>query len=417
MKVERNVESRRDLVRALRSVAALEHQVMCEYLFAAFSLKKRIGEGGLSPLQLESVREWQSTILLVARQEMEHLGIVSNLLSAVGSTPYFGFGNSRPQLHRFSTATIRHFVEIEEAHDPPEPDINSSGENNGQGESIGEIYARIYDGFVDLGGRMENLFIGASRSQIENADIDLRPGLYHISLKTVSDLDSATAALDHILGASHGDEHAHAERFRQILTEAERSYKSDPDFEPARPVASNPCSISVRANREDATAVTDPVTRQALELFNEAYETMLLMLGRFYSPSDETPEERYTLKRIVFFPMMTMIIRPLGELLTLLPVRDGSDLTAGAGFSFSEPLQLHPDKRVAWLNLHERIRNHIVKATAVHRAVSDRADLNRSELGDRFAFLVQNLEAMSEHFERGMNLKHEYLQHLLKRAF
>ena len=46
-------------------------------------VKRRLDEG-LTARQQMLARGWQSSILRVAREEMAHLGIVSNLLAAVG---------------------------------------------------------------------------------------------------------------------------------------------------------------------------------------------------------------------------------------------------------------------------------------------------------------------------------------------
>jgi len=61
------------------------------HLFAAVSMKRRPGEG-LTERQVELLRDWEGTLLDVARQEMAHLGTVCNLLIAVGAAPEF----SRP---------------------------------------------------------------------------------------------------------------------------------------------------------------------------------------------------------------------------------------------------------------------------------------------------------------------------------
>ncbi len=91
--MESEISSRAELIDALRLAAELEHGLMAQYLFAAYSLKRYDYEG-LAPEQLERVRRWASLITLVARQEMEHLGLALNLLSAIGGTPSF----SRPNM-------------------------------------------------------------------------------------------------------------------------------------------------------------------------------------------------------------------------------------------------------------------------------------------------------------------------------
>lgn len=88
------------LVSRLRTAAELEHQYMCQYLYAAFSLKRRIVAGQpddptCSPAQLEMVRRWLSSLYMIARQEMEHLALVNNLLRGLGAPPFFARANIR----------------------------------------------------------------------------------------------------------------------------------------------------------------------------------------------------------------------------------------------------------------------------------------------------------------------------------
>src|SRR3954451_15749970 len=75
------------LAELLNEAAELEHSLLVTYLFAVFSLKLDVSEGGVSYRQLELMRQWRATILRVARQEMEHLGIVCNLLTSIGEAP------------------------------------------------------------------------------------------------------------------------------------------------------------------------------------------------------------------------------------------------------------------------------------------------------------------------------------------
>src|SRR5829696_6698215 len=85
----RAIDTREELINALIEAAELEHGLLIQYLFAAYSLKRRPSEG-ISVEQVEQVREWGGAILGVARQEMAHLGTVCNLLTAIGGSPRFG---------------------------------------------------------------------------------------------------------------------------------------------------------------------------------------------------------------------------------------------------------------------------------------------------------------------------------------
>jgi hypothetical protein len=65
---------------------------MCQYLFAAASLKTHSDELANAKrryYQIELIRDWKSAILAVAREEMQHLAHVNNLLISVGGGPYF----------------------------------------------------------------------------------------------------------------------------------------------------------------------------------------------------------------------------------------------------------------------------------------------------------------------------------------
>src|SRR6202008_3845522 len=84
--------SREDLLSSLYEAAELEHDLMCTYLYAAFSLKSGEAEG-LTATEAEAVARWRRTIMEVSKEEMAHLVAVWNLTSALGGTPRFGREN------------------------------------------------------------------------------------------------------------------------------------------------------------------------------------------------------------------------------------------------------------------------------------------------------------------------------------
>src|SRR5215469_304756 len=117
------VGDRKELTYLLSQAAELEHGLMCEYLYAAFSLKSGPGPG-LRAGQLAALERWRAVILGIAAQEMLHWAMVQNLLAAVGSAPYV----SRPHMpHQargyppgvqvrllpFGEAALQHFVYLE----------------------------------------------------------------------------------------------------------------------------------------------------------------------------------------------------------------------------------------------------------------------------------------------------------------
>src|ERR1700746_224179 len=117
------IESREELVYLLGEACELEHGLMCEYLYAQFSLKRTTGEG-LTPEQLDRVQAWEATLVDVIKQEMLHLALATNILTAIGAAPHFERPNL-PILSRwyppgvqiallpFGERALRHFMYLE----------------------------------------------------------------------------------------------------------------------------------------------------------------------------------------------------------------------------------------------------------------------------------------------------------------
>ncbi len=224
------ISTRTELINALRLASELEHGLMVQYLFAAYSLKRYEYEG-LPPEQLEQVRRWTSLITLVARQEMEHLGLALNMLSAIGGTPsfsrpnmpqradYYGAAGIKLTLTRCDLDTIKRFQRFEapeellaSGKEPPDGpidqkvalewcrDVGTGEEGNDQQDvfaallgseraapqagllsgaphvdlhgipygSIQELYEKIARAFTRLSGKLgePGLFVGRPQSQV-----------------------------------------------------------------------------------------------------------------------------------------------------------------------------------------------------------------------------------------------------------
>ena len=106
----------------LCEAAELEHGIMCQYLYAAFSLKQ--GEEGWPATSWPPSQRWRSRFGHVATQEMLHLALVHNLLSAIGAAPHLTRPNlpqppatTRPgvqlALLPFGEQALRHFMFLE----------------------------------------------------------------------------------------------------------------------------------------------------------------------------------------------------------------------------------------------------------------------------------------------------------------
>ena len=123
---------REQLVHTLYEAAELEHNLMCTYLYAAFSLKDGANEG-LRADEAEAVTRWRRVILDVAIEEMGHLVAVWNITAALGAAPRIGRANfpldpgSLPagvvvKLAPFNRDTLQHFIHLERPDGSLEPD-------------------------------------------------------------------------------------------------------------------------------------------------------------------------------------------------------------------------------------------------------------------------------------------------------
>lgn len=413
------IRNRAQLIRALTDAAQIEHAVICQYLFAAHSLKTHPSEPGVSAPLLERVRQWKSNILEVARGEMEHLGLVCNLLSAVGGSPFFGRPNfpyvgcglppgARYELRPFSAAALEQFKALEASH---EPGARWDDEDH---ETIGELYSRIRRGFEFLGSHDRPLFVGPLGAQVSNERIGLPERWYEIRLRRVVDRESALEVLDQILEEGHhGQAHrypTHYERFDETLREYRALVASDPSFQPVRSVASNPATRD-GAEAEGCSVVEHPVTRRAVRLFNSSYETMCLMLDRYYGYGDETEAERRTLEGIALFPFMTVVIRPLAEIIVHMPLRsEPSECTAGPAFETDPTLRLSPQKRSSWIYIHERLTDLVEECSLLRREVEVEQARWALAILPRLVFLGETLEALSIKFAHGMKIDVQYFR-------
>ena len=117
------VESREHLWYLLTEAAQLEHMIMCQYLYATFSLKLGVGEG-ITDAQAAAVSSWRTVLHDIAVDEMLHLALVANVMAAIGAAPTVGRPNF-PQrsgyfpptvqldLLPFGEAALTHFLYLE----------------------------------------------------------------------------------------------------------------------------------------------------------------------------------------------------------------------------------------------------------------------------------------------------------------
>lgn len=430
------VANREELIYLLSQACELEHNVACIYLFAAYSLKTDVSEGGLTPEQAEMVRGWKRRLVKVSVEEMLHLSQMINILTAIGGAPHLRRPNfplrgtilpinNLMTLEPFSRDTLEAFMCIE----MPETGILSAKEQkeadeilarvserkglNGGGAADGDVveivaacepfdidfttqsefYHKIMTG---LAGIPENeLFIGPPEAQANGSFLQ-----FGGQLKAVTDRRSALDAIAMVLEQGEAPTKAHPDAhfwvfrtiYHEYLKALSKAEKSGETFEPMRPVLSNPIT-RFHDDASGGTLIADPLTHQVAELFNGAYDTMLLIFLRFFAHTEESDEE---LEKLADGTMRLMrnVTRPLGEALTKMPVSHEPSLagmTAGPGFGITRDVHLLPHKQSAWIFFGERLHE---LANVATKLIATRADQLPPEVEEA----VAGLQALSLEF-------------------
>ena len=384
------IKNREQLIFMLCEAATLEHMIMCEYLFASFALKRSVNEG-ITPDQLEAVRKWEKTITDVAEQEMLHLSLANNLLSSVGAAPYFGRPNF-PQRSRYFPSSVRlallpldevslrYFLFLERPEAMAIEDVPGfpSGPTSASGDqlvpesqefaTVGQLYRGIERGFRYLSETYgeEQLFIGTAHDQATEEYFGWK------ELIPVRNLASALEAIGTIItegeGARGDWKAAHFGKFLGIFNEYQDLKRKDPGFSPSRPVLA--AFVRPPGDAESPELIDDDFTARVADLFNAGYEVLLQVLSRFFLQVDTSKEGLLVLSD-VSIKMMTTVIRPLGILLTTLPVgQHRPGLTAGPTFEMYRTSYLLPRSRAAWIILHERMQELAGYCSGLARAPS-----------------------------------------------
>src|SRR5712692_1922906 len=274
------IEHREALIYMLCEAAELEHGIMCQYLFAAFSLKQA-GDEGLTDAELAATVRWRKQVSHLATQEMLHLALVHNLLSAIGAAPHLARPNlPQPAAHYpagvelallpFGEQALRHFMFLErpegmQLDDAPglaaaaratplmcERDIVPRGQDFA---TVGHLYRSIEAGIAHLADKYgeEWLFVGPPRAQAT------QPYFGWPELVAVTDVASAQRAIDEILEQGEGPRghwrDAHFGQFVAILDEYLQLREANPAFDPVRPVV--PVNVRPAVRDADIPLVTD----------------------------------------------------------------------------------------------------------------------------------------------------------------
>ncbi|MGH3924434.1 MAG: ferritin-like domain-containing protein, partial [Pseudonocardiaceae bacterium] len=214
LKVVPSMSARDEAIFLLHTAAEIEHSLMVQYLYAAWSLPQ---DGP------DRVPRWRSDILQIAREEMGHLAAVQNLLRFIGGplnfdredfpfrTDFYPFPF---RLERLGRVGVARFVAAEMPAEPDvDPDLLTEVKRLASGEGqvinrIGALYNRLSTLFADKQRLPDDLFRPGTAEEIQalparyRADVGRGP-LY---LRTVRNRDEALALLADITSQGEGEQ-------------------------------------------------------------------------------------------------------------------------------------------------------------------------------------------------------------------
>jgi CDGSH-type Zn-finger protein/uncharacterized Fe-S cluster protein YjdI len=392
------IESREQLLYLLAEAAEIEHNLMCCYLFAAFSLKSNTEED-VSETELSAIRRWRQAVIAVAIEEMAHLSLVANITTALGGAAHF----SRPnfpvgtglypsgvvvKLAPFDRATLQHFIYLErpEGFDVPDGEGFSAARQYVRETvtgkcmpsaqdylTVGHLYRALAEGLRGMVQRYgeESTFIGDPSAQI-GPDIASLPGL-----TAVHDLQTALKAVDTIVeqgeGARSASSDSHYGRFLAIANEYDALVARRSNFVPHRPVGSNP--VMRRPPEPTGKLFVDASdAAKLLDFGNAQYGLMLRCLAQAFGRPGAAEPKRIFIDAAI--ELMYSLV-PIAEHLTRTaasPLHPG--LTAGLSFAMLRDIARLPDGRSEWSMLSERIGEiaHAAESLSSSAPLIDAAD-------------------------------------------
>ncbi|HTP39077.1 MAG TPA: ferritin-like domain-containing protein [Steroidobacteraceae bacterium] len=390
--------SREILVHALYEAAELEHNLMCTYLYAAFSLKSGVDEG-LQPSEAAAVGRWRRVIQEVAIDEMSHLTAVWNITAALGAAPRFGRTNFPldpgylpasvvVKLAPFNAAVLQHFVHLERPAQSAEPDgdgfalahpyargttarrLTPMGINYA---TVGEFYQAIGAGLRSLVARVGEAaaFCGDPALQLSPSEIDLPGARRVVCIKT------ALAAFDQIVtqgeGAPQGTSDSHFEKFCAIRAEYLALRQLNPDFIPAHPAATNPV-LRRPPQPEGHVWIEAEDAAQTVDVANSAYGLMLRLLAYSYAIPAPHPDKALVLDLAI---ALMRAVTPLGERAARLAAgASNADCNAGMSFTTLRDSAALPSGPAARRFFTERLAE--LAAAAANLPGQDDARVNRA---------------------------------------
>jgi hypothetical protein len=369
----------------LHIAAEIEHVLMIQYLYAAYSL-----DGPQVPCEeRETVRCWQETILGIAKEEMAHLITVQNVLRLIGGplnldrndypwdAPFYPFEFT---LEPASLSSLARYIFAESPENDWGTDVTTKEKaeiidqaSEGQRKrlhQVGKLYRLMIDVLADP-CLVQDEFFRADTLQYQASwdewgrgyrqgrrGARLRPGsdTPDLLIGTAYSRETAVAALKAVAEQGEAPDIApqtHAKsHFRRFL-EIYRAFRDrSGEWSPTFPLVRNPRVTGGDDSIEGTTLLTDPQTKCWGQLLNLRYRMLLMYLSHAFNLSGaEGPlwgaKARGMAVHRTFGEMYNL--RTISKLMAHMPAHESqSEGRAGPPFEMPYSIKLPRSERDCW---------------------------------------------------------------------
>ncbi|MGH3937452.1 MAG: ferritin-like domain-containing protein [Pseudonocardiaceae bacterium] len=338
LEVDPPMSPRDEAIFLLHTAAEIEHSLMVQYLYAAWSLPRDV------PGRVE---RWRRKILQIAREEMAHFISVQNLLRFVGGplnfdredfpfrTEFYPFPF---RLERLSRTSLARYIAAEM---PAESDVNpdlvatamalaTGGCDDLPVNRVGALFNRLATLFADEQKLPDELFRSDTADVIQALPVRYRAdvGRGPLYLRTVRSRAEALALLDDIANQGEGDEDMPRSHFLAFIDIFDAWPTDDGAISLAVPT--HPTIATTEPDAEPATGqITHPRARAWGSVFNHHYRMLLGWLEHaLLTPTAAAAGTGLPLR--AFAEML--VLSDVGQLLTTLPRTEHGTDRAGAPF-------------------------------------------------------------------------------------
>jgi YD repeat-containing protein len=283
----------------LHTAAEIEHVLMVQYLYAAYSLADGDFAGSTVPPDAAArTARWRNTIASIAREEMAHLLTEQNLLRFIGGPlnleredfPFRSALYPFPlSLEPMSRTSLAKYVAAEMPAAPAVPDIGeivdraTSATGGFRPNRVGVLFDTLVDIFADP-AKLRDDDLHPETAPDRQAQAFDWFGFGRLIVRTAASRTEAVAALRAIGEQGEGPDNtppgaplSHFDEFLAIYREFPETTGGALDWTPTRSIPTDPTTaVDVQANPAvERNRITDPRTRLWAQLFDVRYRMLL----------------------------------------------------------------------------------------------------------------------------------------------